>query len=68
MKQALFVIDTFVTSVVQILDFWLTRNLSVSAKSQMPDQLKLRNRVRDIKCLFYYLKILEQILNFEKKT
>ena len=37
----------------------------MSAKSEMPDQLKLRQRHQ---MLIYYLKILEKILNFEKRT
>ena len=49
---------SYVTSVVQILDFWLTREFCVSAKSLTPERLKLCNSVKDIKCLFYYSKIL----------
>ena len=50
-----------------ILDFWLTREFCVSAKSPTPEQLKLRNRVKDIKCLSYYLKNPLKISNFEKR-
>ena len=42
----------------QILDFWLKRKTPVWAKSLTPERLKLCNSVKDIKCLFYYLKIL----------
>ena len=50
------------TSRNQILDFWLTRDFRVSAKSLTPERLKLHKSVLHMKCLFYYLKI----SNFEK--
>ena len=46
------------TSRYKILDFWLTLEFRVSAKSLTTERLKLCYSVTDIKCLFYYLKIL----------
>ena len=49
---------SFVTSIVQALDFWLTHEIPVWAKSLKSEQLKLQNSVNIKKCLFYYSKII----------
>ena len=56
------------TSIVQLLDFFLTRKtikkFCAWAKSLQAEQLKLQNSVNNKNCLFYYSKI----SNLEKST
>jgi hypothetical protein len=48
---------SFVTSIVQVFDFWLTRKTPVWAKSLKSEQMRLQKSVNNKKCLFYYSKL-----------
>ena len=48
---------SFVTSIVQVFDFWLTRKTPVWTKSLKSEQMRLQKSVNNKKCLFYYSKL-----------
>ena len=56
----------YITSIVQVWDFWLTREFCVSAKSLTPEGLKLHNSVKHSNCLFYHLRNLSKFQLLKK--